>query len=250
MKNKKNWQNEFQKYLAQDYARARKGNSHYSMRSYGARLGISSGVISDILSGKRKVSEKRAAQIIEKTLLPEKTKRRLLNLILPPVIQDRVSLPGAEAVLTDWVYLAIIHFFDTDIPDKSVNAIADRLSLPIPKVKEYLRVLEHHKLLRKNSRNELEGTDVQLSSSDGIPSSLVQKYHLQGFELASEALLSRSVDERDFTSLILAGNKQNLDKARELIRDLYREIGSILACGNRDEVYRVTIGVFPLLSKE
>jgi uncharacterized protein (TIGR02147 family) len=244
------WQDIFRRAVRDGLEQIQKNNSRVSARAYAKRIGLSAGALNEILAGKRAVSPEKALAIVEKLALSNTVRTRLVNAIQQPTLPERSLLSARKDILTDWAYLAILHFFDTDILDKSAASIAARLSLKLNLVEDYIRTLYSSGLLKMNADGTYYRDEVQLKTSDDISSEEIQKFHLKGLELAAQTLLNRPLSERDFTSIVLAGNSKNLPAAKTIVRDMYRQISPILSEGPRDQVYRLAVCLFPLTNDE
>ena len=74
----------------------------------------------------------------------------------------------------------------------------------------------------------------------------VQKTHIEDMELAKNSILNDLIDKRDFTSLTMAVSTRLLPKAKEMIRKVQDEISDLLESEPTDEVYRMSVHLFPL----
>ena len=82
-----------QQKLFETLAEVRLRNPSYSMRAFARRLGIGSSALSEILSGKRAMSYKMAARLLEKLDLEESEKGEILSRFTHQKLEQSPSDP-------------------------------------------------------------------------------------------------------------------------------------------------------------
>ena len=105
--------------------------------------------------------------------------------------------------------------------------------------------------LLEEKNGKLTPTDGFTASPDGIPSEAIKKFHAQILEKALTAVREQTVEERDFSSVILAVDKQDLPKAKERIKNFRREFDAEFGkAKKKDEVYCLGVQFFRLQEKQ
>nr|HMN70027.1 hypothetical protein [Bdellovibrionales bacterium] len=124
--------------ILQEELKRRRGHDHkYSLRRFAKDLGLSAGATSDILNGRIHISNKRAALLLTKIPLPVERRDQMRALMGLPIPRATVQISEQNSfVLTDWIYLAVLHFFDLESSDKSPAQIARRLARKTEDVEE------------------------------------------------------------------------------------------------------------------
>ena len=84
------FQAKIQKELLQAFEAIKVRNPSFSIRAFANRLGIGSGALSQILNGRRKVSQKMAEQLLDRSLIPPDRKKKILG--SPASQRDSVAL--------------------------------------------------------------------------------------------------------------------------------------------------------------
>jgi uncharacterized protein (TIGR02147 family) len=251
----------------------------YSLRAFALSLKLTPAELSEVFSGKRKVTRKMAQKIfgslsvdpqLERQLmmgLPEKQVRRKRSLhasradsspaVSAKIHQVNASAPGPVRsfiqlstdefhVVADWYYLAILSLAETESFQAGTAWISKRLGITKYEAKGAVDALLRLGLLAKEARGGLRPTGKQFTTSNDVPSSSIRKNHAQNLELALDALETVPLELRDFSGMMIAADPELLPEAKLRIRKLRREIMEILESGKKKEVYRLSIQLFPL----
>lgn len=213
---------------------------------------MSSGALSEFLSGKRKISNRKALDILDILDVNQKHKTRLKRLIKKEFQNERKILVNGsqlEAFLKDWVCSAVLHFFDMDTADYSISNIANRLLITQQQVLDAISLLTEMGLLEATKDRQIVKVNTSFTTEDNTPNDAIRKSHLDGLELAARALKETPVDERDFTALVFAGNEEALSKVKDLIRELHEATELMMDSDSKSQVYRLQVQMFPLTLK-
>ncbi|MGE0174352.1 MAG: TIGR02147 family protein [Oligoflexales bacterium] len=249
---------DYRDFLLNAYKEKRQKNSQYSLRSYAKFLGISAPQLSKILNRKQPLSLRHATQIADKLALSPSQRSQLataLNseLLLPTDARGRQEfLQLADdrfRLISDWWHFAILSLGSVRGNSKDPKWIATRLGITVQVAEDAFQ-----RLLRLNLVEMVDGgyrqSGLPLSTTTDVPSSAIQKYHRQNLELAAEKLGSIPVDLREFTSITIAVDPNNIAKAKDAIRKFKRSMADSLGSGNKEEVYTLAIQLFPLTTQE
>lgn len=219
-----------------------------SLRALANAIGVSPGALSEIVKGKRGLSERTALQILE-TLNIEVEKKEALKNIVKTQVKGQRTLLGSEAevLISHWFFPAILCLFETRNPPKDTSEIAERLGLPHAKAAWAVDLLLQHGLLKQNpTLQRLEHAGVYWTTTDNIPSEAIKKFHLNELKLAAFSLNKIPVESRDFTSITFSGNSAQLDQAKKEFRRFRDRIAHIMSEGDSDQVYKLNIQFFPV----
>lgn len=243
------WQPVFRQALCRDYEESKKKNARYSIRSYARFLGIPASTLSLVMRGKSQIRARRAAEIISKFKTTKTEKNYLLYLMGESLLQvQRKDIGQAQySILTDWIYLAVLYFFELDLPDKSPSHLAKRLCVPVAKINYVIQVLKSNGLLKENQNGELSVSQEQLNTSDDISDELIKQHHKMNLQLSERVLDSMPVEKRDYTSYTFSTNSSQYLALKKEIRQFYEKISATMEhAPNKDEVYRISIQLHPL----
>ncbi len=240
-------------------------NPGFSLRAYAKKLELSPSALSEILNGKRKISGKMAAKIIDRMNLSPDVSSPVLSLFenkmkdldfedsdtknespAPPAVIDFLQLSSDQFnLIAEWQHFALLSLMETKTFKSDVAWIARKLGITIQQAHSSIERLIRLGFVFKKNR-KLVTNKRALISSDNIPNQAVRKSHYNDLILAEKALDQTPVDERDFTAITVAANKKNLPKARKLIREFQDKLTLCLEQGEKDEVMKFTFYLYPL----
>lgn len=234
--------------LLEEFVKSQTKNPHYSMRAYAARVGIGQSAISEILAGKRPITQKTAEKILHN-----------LN-INPQQIAEIVKRDENDAVdsfqqldmdtfclIADWYYYAILSLAETEDFDGSVRFICKRLSLSEKIATDAVERLIRLGMLKKNTKTGLIlSTGQQFAALSKFANAALKKANRQNLELATEALDKIEHEHRDFTAITLCFDTRRMDDARKMIQNFRRQFCRVMETGHKKDVFKLCIQLFPL----
>ena len=242
-------------------------NPRYSLRSFARDLGVGPARLSDVLNGRYGLS--REAALLMGTRLgwsdsessqfcdlveSEHARARKSRTIAKKRVdahQQNYSQLTADAfqVVSDWYHYAILELASVVDFQSDPKWIAARLGISEHIVISAIERLKRLELLEV-VRGKLRATDAVTASPDGIPSEAIKKFHRQILEKALSAIHLQTVDERDFSSMVLSIDKAQLPRAKKEIKKFRRHFDSLfLKTKKKDEVYCLGIQFFRLSEK-
>lgn len=234
-------------------------NPQYSTRAYAKKLGVSSGALSEILNGSRPVSRKIAERIAVKLTLDPMERATVMKDYITAASKKKVSKDQIEylklsmdqfALMSEWYYFAIISMMKTKGFESSVEFVAERLGLSVSITEKAIERMVRLNVISISENGTWITCRGGFRTTDDLTNTSVQKNHFQTLELAKKALEDRPVEERDFTSLTLPLDYQNLPEAKLMIRKFQSDLFERF---NQDhqpqDVFRVAVQLFPLTVK-
>jgi hypothetical protein len=238
-------------YLEDELRRRRIARPRYSMRSYAADLGIESATLSQLLSGKRKVTFAAARELLDR-LDPALHVRNALLLSLDDPAQwadgafeQRELAPEEMALLSRWEAYAVLAAVDL----KDVEATAEGLARAVGAQPEVARQLldafvQRGVLAREGDRYRQTGVAV---TSGARRSDALQAAHREWIERGLRALASDDPDA-DFSGITMAMSSARLAEAKRRIKEFRRSLAQYLAqdAGEDDVVVRLNLQFFPV----
>lgn len=243
----KNWEKLFAEALHKEFAKLQNKNNRYSLRAYAKKLGVSIGTLSEVMRFKLNLSRERAAIMLDKLELLEREKKRLLLAMgFSNASFEKVELKAEDHdLLADWSTRAILYSFDVE-EGGQIQRIAKKLDLSQVNVSSKVEKLLEKGFLEKNEQGEIFRPKKFWKTADNKANEFIKKTHLSNLEVAEKALLNVPYLERDFTSLMFAGNEEQLDKVRQEIRQFYDRLLSIMEVAPCNKLYQASISIYPL----
>lgn len=240
----------------------RQSNPRLSLRAIAKKMCIPSGRLSEILNGKRRLTdyylEKACAAL---KLSPQEVAQiRKSHYHSTETSQDRVNygaLLRDQQIekLSDWKPYAIMSFLQT-VRYRSFAKKYPTLAQQMSWMAEYLGIRESElvdvmKALTDANLICWEGdgwrpTYEKASTGYDVPNKYIQNAHARDLELAQLKLFSVAVPKRDYSSMTIAIHPKDITKAKKMIRDFRRELATILEKGEKQDVYQLSIQFFPV----
>jgi uncharacterized protein (TIGR02147 family) len=221
--------------------RGKQGLSRATAQSVAPRLGLS------------KPEQQIFCDLVESLHARSKVQRRLAKIRIANtswLTANTVQL-DAFSVVSDWYHFAILELTALSDFQSSEEWIAKRLDLPLAMIKVAVERLFRLGLLKKLENGSWTATDEFTIGPDGPPSELVRKFHTQILEKALSALQLQTVEERDYSLVIMGVDPASIPTAREQIREFSRGFSKkIRVSDQKHELYCLGIQFFRLTQKK
>jgi uncharacterized protein (TIGR02147 family) len=257
---------DLREYLRRDLIRRCKLNPRYSLRAFSRFLKIDSSALSKILAGKRAASPALTKQLCVRLGLDPKQTANFLSTTGETrgrkslTESPKPSLPKADykqltydlfQVISDWYHYAILEL--TKLNDfKPTRAwVARSLGITIPEVDEAVERLQRLEFLEITAEGRWidRSGDVTTVGND-FTAIAFRKYQKQILEKAITALEEVPLENRDHTSMLMAGDSLLLPEAKKLIAEFRRKLCALLESGTqKDELYQLGIALYPLTNQ-
>ncbi len=255
----------YQVLLQQEMLDRKRVNSNYSARAMARDLKLSPAFLSQVLSGKRLLSDE-TAQIIARRLNWTDVKRKAFVMLVQIVRTKspelkrsltneyvKLSVPvrprtgfrrlklDSFNLISDWYHYAILEMTELVQFQPDIGWIARALGLSVEKTKTAVERLIRVGLLSP----ELKRLEDDYRIGD-IPSRAIRNFHRQMLKLADRALESQSVEQRDFSGCTIAIDPRKLPEVRELTRNFQKELIELMKGGEKTAVYQMSMQLFRL----
>jgi hypothetical protein len=242
----------FRLWLQRQLTERCKKNSRYSLRAFAKFLSIDASSLSQILSGKRPLSKK-SVQVLCQKLSAQPQDLKSFGLIKTNQVIDadymQVSL-DTFAVIADWYHFAILELTFVSAFKADPKWISKKLSITVDEAKSAIERLKRLGLLLEENGSYIKSSNLLTNQSDVMTSAAHKELQKQIIEKALLAIDECTSEEKDITSMTMAINISNLEKARELTRKYRREMCSLLESGDQTQVYNLGIQLYPISKKQ
>ena len=237
-------------------------NSQYSMRGFAKFIGLEPSVLSAIFKRKRGIPAKSIETIAKQLKLPSikyqqfirsieqekmdlkelsKKEQKKSDLILDELAQYKV--------IAEWEHYAVLSLLETSDFNADHSWISTRLGVSKERIDTVISQLERCKLIKKvDHQDGYISLYTSLNTTEDILSRALQDSHQETLDLAKSKLSIIPVEKKDYTSATLAINSDNIPMAKKLIREFRAKLSTLLEEGTKDQVYQVSIQLFPLTS--
>jgi uncharacterized protein (TIGR02147 family) len=229
---------------------AKARNPRLSLRAYAQKIGISSGALSEILNGKRPLTNAIRRKLAPKLLLSPQESLQFFREDLPEELSatadDRATLNHDQFhLISDWWYFGLLSLMQTRGFKSTTNWMARRLGLKEHIVNEAWERLLRLGYLKKVGARVVQGQGY-FKTQDGLMDISIRRSHLEDLKLIENSLLDVPIDLRDNTSCTFVIDKKDLPKAKEMIRIFQAQFLKQVSHDVGDEVYKLSVSLYPL----
>ena len=240
--------------LKEEFDEKRARNPLFSLRAYAKQLGISAATLSRILTGKRSISKRSAEGILNRLQVDKPLFTARLITKAPNDVSNNESFTELDtdqiALLSEWYHFAILSLAETRGFKSDATWISTRLGVTKTQIEEALKRLERLGLLERTMKGKLRVSGQQFTTSDRVRNLGVRRTNRQFLELAN-GIIDRLDDEdlfasSDFSGITMAADPKRIVEANRRIRAFRRKLCAYLEGGEKIEVYRLAIQLFPL----
>lgn len=254
---------ETQDILRSKFEELRAKNPSFSLRAFARKIKLSPSTLSEVLSGKRRLSIENVNKVAENLFLDPEERFAFLQSANPFMSRDsqykkinaqkkeqRILSKKQFDVISEWMHFAILSLMKTKSFKSDHDYMAKRLGISKTRLIQSLQNLMDLGLITVGPSGEYKRTKESLSTSDNILDLSVQKAHLGDLEIIKEKI-GLDVTKRDYTALTFPVDLALMNKAREIIRRAQDEIDLLMQKeGNCEEVYRMSCYFYPLTQEK
>lgn len=247
-------QSRLQALLITHLENAKRRNPQFGLRSLARMIDLSPGALSEIMSGKRRVSRNIAQKVLTKLMIDPQVTSEIFK---PDQDSAGTNGPGREAiqltldqyqVLSGWQHMAILNLIETKNFTNDSDFMARKLGISAKEVEEAVDRLFRLGMVSLEEGN-LKRTHIRYKTTDDVANVSIRKFHFNALHKAEEALMNLPVEERDFSAIILPADPKKLEQIREKIRLFQLDLMKDLEGLDKTEVFQISMQVFPLTKK-
>nr|BFD69071.1 hypothetical protein HAGR004_40930 [Bdellovibrio sp. HAGR004] len=247
-------------------------NSSYSLRAFARDIQIAPSTISEILNGKKGLSPKLARSVAQSLRLPDWEVEYFCDL----VTQEHAKSPrvrneakqrlkekrqenklhilnqNAMRSLTSWIDLAVLEVTHLSEFQGSASWISKKLNVEESIVRDSVKRLVDSRLLEINDKSGAwRDVSPLFSSTDGINSESIRKFHRSVLNLALKNLEIPDVNARSVKSVVFSVSEENGLKAQRILNEAILKIVALADQKHqkRSDVMCFSGQLFSLLNK-
>lgn len=241
-------QSRFRNYLQDELAGRCRRNPNYSLRSFAKALGISPASLSQILSGKRPITERSRILLGSALGLSDDRLRALDRRTEENSDFQQIALDEFAAI-SDWYYYAILELTHTRGFRSDAAWIARCLGITKSEVNNAVERLVRLELLDVDKRpwKDLSDSGKMTHLTKGMTSTAARKYQVQLLELSKAAVQEIALSNRSHTSATFAFDVDDIESAIERLNEFRRSFAREFQPRKKGgQVYQLQISFFPL----
>jgi uncharacterized protein (TIGR02147 family) len=257
----------YSKYLAAELELRKSTNPMYSLRSMSLHLGISPSTLSDVIKGKKKLSEKTALTVSKRLKLNLKQTRYFQTLVhyensqdanlrkvlktelmvLNPQMRKQFEVQdGHYIVLSEWHHIALIEL--TYLFPKKLTAaiVSEQLNIEIEQAEAALGLLEKLCFIEKKN-NSYTKTKRQFTFNSDLGNHALRNFHKTMLGKAQLALVEQTNREKFIGSETFPLSLEDLDQAKDIIENCFQQLLQLSESSQKKtHIYHAGIQLFQL----
>ncbi|MCX6126212.1 MAG: TIGR02147 family protein [Proteobacteria bacterium] len=232
-------------------------NPNYSLRSLARCIGISPALLSQLMSGQRRLTPKSAEKIaaamdlstaqskairlqVEKSSGPSSKKTKT----------DINELSGDQfLVISDWYHYGILGLAALEENKSDPPWIAKKLSISVSTAKAAFARLIKLGFIECQAKGFRQAV-APLDTTNYVPSTAIRKYHRQNLDKAADSLVNDPFGTRFFSGLTVAIDPDELPALKAFVLKFKKRFDSKCSMHRKRRVYQLGIQFFPLDKEE
>lgn len=240
----------FRKALNDELIKRMRKNPSYSIRSFAQILGMESSSLSQILKGKRKLTDKMCQRLGQKLNYGELKMRALTRHYT--IDEKSFSSFGkmeedSFKFIADWHYYSILELTHCDEFKGGISWISKVLGLTINETKESIERLKRLNFLEITSEGKwIDRLGDTNNFGNEFYAPAFTEHQRQVVKKALTALDEVSYEERVQSSMTVAVCKDKVKEAKKMIHSFIEELNDFLRTGEtKSEVYNISVSLYP-----
>lgn len=257
----------YSKFLAAELEKRKSANALYSLRSMSLQLGISPTTLSNVISGKKKFSEKTAEEVSKKLRLSLKESKYFQTMvhhensqdqnlkqileshliILNPLLRKKFELEEDYfIVLSEWYHIAIMEL--TYVFPKKLDAklVSEQLNIDLETAQSALTLLERLDLLEKKGESFIK-TKKKFTFKSELANHAIRHFHRTMLGQAQTSLIEQTSKEKFIGSETFPLAIEDLDEAKDIIENCFQQLLKLSERSHqRKHIYHAGIQLFQL----
>lgn len=239
------WKLELANLLRQEFEKARSRNPRYSMRQFAKRLNLSSGTISELLSGKRNLSPNKAIEILDQLQISKRVRNRYMAMMGLPVKIDREPPDPTSLQNHDWIDQAIAGYFELNNDDIDALWISRKTGVPTAEIEMRIKKLLAARILLESPDGRLTHP-IKNVDATGLDRDMRHRFYRQSLDLAAKAMEHTSEERCFFSVYTFTGNSSQIAMFRREFKSLVDRISALTEENNSSELIQISVQAFPI----
>lgn len=241
--------------LNKEFSQIREKNKAFSLRAYARKLSLAGPELSTFLNDKRKFSNNKIIDIINRTKVDQSTKKKIIefikshellfNVYSVTTLFNKVNEHSFDQI-KDWYYYAILCLLEKSPQGLDTQGIIKKINIDENCAQDALDKLCEMELIYLQDGAYHFGHKY-LTTSKNTKSQSLREHHRQYIEKAIESIEGTDVKERSISGMTFCIDKSKVKEAFEMIDNFRQYFGCYFSTGDTDSVYRINIQFFPVI---
>lgn len=245
--------------LQEQFALRKKQNTRYSLRAFARDLGLHASTLSKVLKGERGLPIADLEKVLMRLDLSSSEREMFFSSALQPrgfKAHRSKAIPVRAVkvlkndlhfqILAEWEHYALLSLLKTKGFQSNVRWVSERLGISSKRTQKVVENLVQAEMLSEDENGQWVRQCPKLVSSDDTHALPLKISHQNDLKLAMTKLWDVPIDQRDFYSIMMPINPQNLKKAKKVTRSYIRQMEELLESGSQTEVYQLAVQLYPI----
>jgi len=241
---------EFRMLLQKEFVERCRKNSSYSLRAFARSLGVEASPLSAMLRGKRPITKKMRERLgLALGMKLEELNERASHQRRKNDGYQQITL-DTYAIISDWYHYAILELIRAVDFKPDCKYLAKTLGISQTEVRIAVERLQRVGLLKIKPDGSWVDTSKNARATNingNLTSKAARNLQRQVLEMSIRALEEVPVDLRSHTSMTMAVNPEDLDEAREIIKNFRRDLCNFFERNKKPtRVYHLGVSLYPV----
>ncbi|MCJ8275860.1 MAG: TIGR02147 family protein [Bdellovibrionales bacterium] len=237
----------FRDYINSHIQKAKSSNPSYSMRAFAKKVKMNPGVVSQLLSGKRKFSTKTIDKICDELFLSPTQRMEILEKSEDQKGKVKILEQSVFETMSNWSYDAFLALIQTKSFRMDLPWISKRLGVSPKNVRDMISNLLELGLIKIENERYVPATPSTQIFVGGNTTAALKKLQMDANALSRVALENEHISRRFHGTDTLAIDPRKMEEAKAYIRE-FRKKFCINSESNGDHarIYQLNISFYPI----
>lgn len=255
------WPMSYVEQIKNEFVKRKNSKKNYSLRAFARDLRVEASTLSKVIKGSRKLPLSLVDQVCQGLSLSLKDK----ELFYSSVIGDKGirntrfittnlyhTLKGNSSfvVISEWEHYCFLNLLKLNNFQHDLRWAAKKMRILPSRLETVIENLKKADLLIVTSEGRFVRKYSNISSGDEFQSLALKVAHQNDLKIAVQRIWETEVEERDYASMVMAINSKKIKLAKKITRRYFEEMSSLLESENADEVFQLSVQLFPLTKGE
>lgn len=240
-------------YIKTFYTEIKNRRSSYSLRAFARDWGIQAGRASEIISGKRNLTQPLAILFIKNFDIDSDLSHKLLSQLKQEIEARKANLPTKKIIsnqdftkINHWQYYALLSLIEKSPFDTKSNWFAKKLGLSTEQINKMIQTLLELEILTLR-QSHYEISSIRTTTEQDQLSQAIQQFHFGLTQQHLEKMKQLPPDLREIQALITSIHPKKLPKLKKMIRQFMTKFEKECFLDNEPHIYALSIYLSPLI---
>lgn len=235
-------------------------NARYSQRAFAKSLGIHPATLTKILQGKKIPGKDVSHKLLQALDLSPLHQRKFIeslsrssslrrygdNVPQIRILKENTLHDDAFQVISEWCHIALLELTYVKEFRDDPKWIARALEISVAEATLAWENLVRLNLVERKKGRWVKSSDFLSTVDKSVTGPAYRQRQRQVMQKAIASLEQDPLEQRSMTTVTMAIDIRKINEAKALISEFNRNLCALLESENRDRVYELTVGLFPV----